>query len=124
LTLLPPAVPLGGSARLSWEMVGSAGRVRTLTVTLEGREEAEYRRGTRTETARSRFYRIELAREQGRAAIRAGGLTVKLPAGSMHSLKARHNKIIWSLKVTGEISRWPDVAEEFPFEVLPAEDRS
>ena len=39
----------------------------------------------------------------------------------MHTFAAPHNKVVWCLKVRGEIPRWPDVDEEFPLEVLPGE---
>jgi hypothetical protein len=37
----------------------------------------------------------------------------------MHTFTAPSNKIIWSLKIKGEIMGWPDVQEEFPIEVTP-----
>jgi hypothetical protein len=37
----------------------------------------------------------------------------------MHSFEAGHNKIIWSLRVHGDIYRWPDVKDEYPIVVLP-----
>ena len=43
-----------------------------------------------------------------------------VPPDTMHSFAARHNKVVWQLKVQGEIPRWPDVDESFDFEVLPA----
>jgi hypothetical protein len=36
----------------------------------------------------------------------------------MHSFAAKNNKIVWTLHVRGEIPRWPDVDDEFPFTVL------
>jgi hypothetical protein len=38
----------------------------------------------------------------------------------MHSFSANNNKIIWTLTVKGEISRWPDVDESFDVTVSPA----
>ena len=37
----------------------------------------------------------------------------------MHSFEADSNKIIWEIKVEGEIARWPDVSQNFPITVDP-----
>jgi hypothetical protein len=37
----------------------------------------------------------------------------------MHSFKSANNKIVWTLQLSGEIPRWPDVSEEFEIDVLP-----
>ena len=42
------------------------------------------------------------------------------PADTMHSFAGENNKIVWSIKVEGEIPIWPDVNEEFEIKVLPA----
>jgi hypothetical protein len=38
----------------------------------------------------------------------------------MHSFEASNNKIVWAVKLHGEIAKWPDVDFEFPITVLPA----
>ncbi|MCZ7648655.1 MAG: hypothetical protein M5U26_25920 [Planctomycetota bacterium] len=43
--------------------------------------------------------------------------TVTLPADAMHSFSAEHNKIVWKLRVQGDIERWPDFDREFPLRV-------
>lgn len=123
LTLTPPSIPLGGSGRLSWTIGGSAGRIHKLTVIVEGREEARYQQGTTTHTARSVFFRATLAEGDQYGGVRRGSAAVTIPAeGTVPSFKAKHNEIIWVVKVKGEIVRWPDVGEEFPFKVLPHEE--
>jgi hypothetical protein len=37
----------------------------------------------------------------------------------MHSLDAPHNKIVWMLRVTGEIKSWPDIDESYALVVQP-----
>ena len=46
-------------------------------------------------------------------------MTVTIPADSMHSFEASNNKIIWAVKLHGDIAKWPDVNLEFPITVLP-----
>jgi hypothetical protein len=117
VTLDPGAVPLGGSARVEWRIDGDATRIRALTVTLEGREEATYRRGTDTVTNRSVFLQRQLARDTNPLA--RGSAKLEVPAETMHSFAAPNNRIVWVIKMHGEIPRWPDVNEELPVEVPP-----
>jgi hypothetical protein len=121
VTLTPAAVPLGGSTRVEWELLGNASRIDALVVTLEAREEAEYQRGTRTETARSTFLRLQVATGDRYGGVQRGSAVVRIPEDAMHSFASRHNKVVWVLKLHGAIAWWPDVNEEFPFEVRPLE---
>ena len=109
----------GEPARLSWRFTGSAGRIRHLKITLEGREEASYRRGTTTHTDRSVFATLVLFDGDRSASIASGEVEVRIPSGSMHTFSGSHNKIIWKLSLAGEIARWPDVGEEFELVVVP-----
>lgn len=110
---------LGGELQLSWVFTGAVNRLRELTISLEAREEAQYRRGTSTYTDKETFFRAQLAKTLDRAEIRAGRCLAVLPAHSVPSLDAPNNKIIWCLKVQGDVARWPDVEDEFPLTVLP-----
>ena len=37
----------------------------------------------------------------------------------MHSFQAAANKIIWEIKIEGEIDRWPDVDQNFLITIRP-----
>jgi hypothetical protein len=37
----------------------------------------------------------------------------------MHTFEAGANKIIWEIKVAGEIVRWPDIDQNFPITIRP-----
>jgi hypothetical protein len=89
------------------------------TITLEGREEATYRRGTSTSTDKSVFASIELARVTHPKEMKRGRVKAAIPAGTMHSFASKNNKFVWELKVVGEIPRWPDVGEEYAIDVKP-----
>ena len=56
ITLSRGSVPLGGSVSFAWELSGAAHRVTGLQMTLRGREEARYRRGTDTQTDTHVFF--------------------------------------------------------------------
>lgn len=119
LAVSAPAVPLGGSVDLAWELTGRSNRVDRLTIKLEGVEESTYRRGTRTYTDKETFATIDILDTSERHELISGEASLKVPADTMHSFKASNNKIIWTLKVHANIPKWPDVKEEFPFVVLP-----
>ena len=119
LVLSRRSIPLGGSADLEWGISGSASRIRQLTITLEGREEATYRRGTSTSTDKNVFRRITLANAAEGAVVAQGRASIPIPPDTVPSFASSNNKIVWAIKVSGEIPRWPDVDEEYTIAVLP-----
>ena len=107
LTLSADSVPVGGSLTLQWQMTGLVSRLRNLKIVLSGREEAHYRRGTSSYTDKNTFYETQIAEANDSNRIERGMATVSIPRNTMHSFIADDNKIIWSLKVTGEIGFFP-----------------
>ncbi|MCM8814078.1 MAG: DUF3592 domain-containing protein [Candidatus Omnitrophica bacterium] len=119
LTLNSDVLSPGGLLKLTWRLQGRAERVARLRILLEGREVAKYRRGTNTVTDTKVFVRVPLVEEQDPASIAGGAREAEIPELIMHSFESAHNKIIWALKVEGEIRRWPDIKEEFSIIILP-----
>jgi hypothetical protein len=115
------SVPLGGMLELEWELQGAWQRLGSLKLTIEGREEATYRRGTKTTTEKHVFETIMVFESGPEGDLRGGRAIVPVPRDAMPSFQAPNNKIVWSLKVHGAIRRWPDVDEQFPLTILPAE---
>ena len=87
---------------------------------MRGREQATYRRGTKTHTDTSTFFEMELYRTGNALDVASGEVGFVLPEDTMHSFEAQNNKIVWSLDLHGDIARWPDVKESFEIFVLPA----
>jgi hypothetical protein len=114
LTLTPGRPRLGEALHLDWRFTGRAGRLDSLRIFLEGREEATYRRGTDTVTEREVFATFNLVNTRNNWEIPRGAAELSIPADTMHSFEAESNKIIWEIKVEGEIARWPDVDQNFP----------
>ena len=118
-------IMLGESLEVEWETAGKVERIRSFRITVEGREEATYARGTTTSTDKETFMVLEVAREleamrgMGAQALRRGKAKIVVPAHAMHSFASNNNKIVWALKVHGEIRLWPDVDEEYELEVEP-----
>ncbi|MCZ6507201.1 MAG: hypothetical protein O7A04_04020, partial [Acidobacteria bacterium] len=123
LTLSRAGVPLGGSAELEWRFAGSVQRLGDLRIWIEGTENATYRRGTKSYTDTEVFSTIEVVARRAGMPLARGNARIEIPAETMHSFEASHNKILWTLKLHASIERWPDVSTEFPFVVLPGDGR-
>jgi len=121
ITLSSSSVPLGGLMQLKWEFSGKSSMIRQLNIVLRAKEEATYRRGTKTHTDRNTFFEMEVYSTQDEREIGFGEVGLAVPSESMHSFEADNNKIIWELEVHGDIAKWPDVKEAFKIMVLPAE---
>ncbi len=119
VVLTPGRLTLGGSADLSWSFIGATGRISRLEIELEGREEADYTRGTDRVTAKEVFATIPLVDVALRSSIASGSTRIEVPAGTMHSFDADDNRIVWVLKLKGTIRRWPDVNEQLPVVIAP-----
>lgn len=113
LNLSPAVLRPGQSLEVAWTMAGAIGRVQRLRIVLEGREEAIYRRGTSTSTDTSAFARFLVAEVSSSLEMEQGTARIRIPEALPPSFHASKNKIIWALKVHGEIPRWPDIIEEY-----------
>lgn len=108
---------LGTECSLEWRLEGRNVTLDKLTIKLEGREAATYTRGTDTTTDHETFFEAVLYDQVPR--IRRGTVTVSIPEKTMPSFKADNNEIEWRISVRGDIPRWPDIREDFPFTVYP-----
>ena len=128
LTLAEGHLTPGARVTLSWRISGAAGRLRKLTIELEGVESARYRSGKSTHADRHVFHTAQVLSEDSlsRPGVLHGGaqnrgdVTLVIPDSTMPSFDAGHNKIEWRLRVRGDIPVWPDVSQDFPLTVFPA----
>jgi len=119
VTVNQRAIALGEPFDIAWDVVGNTARISRLEITLEGREQARYRRGTNTVTDHSTFARLPLTDTDSSSDMASGVASTTIPSDTMHSLKLNDNEIQWRLVVRGHIRRWPDVTEAFDIVVLP-----
>jgi hypothetical protein len=119
VTLSAARVPVGGAVRLHWQFKGSAGRLRSWRIWVEGKESATYRRGTDTHTETHTFARVPVVELTAPSPLGSGEATLSIPAGTMHSFTTDRSKIVWTLRLHGAIARWPDVSEEMELVVEP-----
>ena len=111
---------LGDKLALSWRLNGRTHVLRSLKILIEAREEATYRRGTSTSTDQKPFLKLDLHSSASFAEMNSGQATIALPTNSVPSFKSHNNKIVWAVRVAGDIPRWPDLMEEFVIEVAQA----
>jgi hypothetical protein len=137
----PSAVEISGLPLLPGEVyqvyLCQYGRVvfDTLTIRLNGYEEATYQQGTdiRTERAEIASYAAEPVEVSAQNA--QGGLVaepehplemlcqIQVPFDIMHSFHGANNAVRWKLVVTGEVQKWPTFCRSFPVVVYPRDAR-
>lgn len=124
LVLRPGRLRTGEPSTLAWSFEGRSGRISSLKVTLQGQESARYRRGTDTTTVSNTFFDETLVERLDGSGVTTGEVVVAVPADTMPSFDGGNNKIIWKIKLAGEIRLWPDVSFDFPIDLEPGEDPS
>ncbi len=110
------AVRGGESFHLRWRFRRTVSRFRSLSVWLEGREES-VDAGSRPHA--NVFAKVPIAEVTDPRRIAAGAATAAVPAGLMHSFEAGRNRIVWRIRVHGDIKRRPNLNLVFPFVILP-----
>jgi hypothetical protein len=119
VTIEPGNLYPGSDGQLYWTVRGRAGRIGNLSIKLIGREEATYRRGTKTSTDKKAFFEKELICTGQLQEISDGQVRFSIPQETMHSFESDNNKIVWLVQLHGDIARWPDVSQEYKITILP-----
>lgn len=119
LTLSPGSLKLGETAYLQWRLTGATGGARRLQITLEGKEEVRYRRGTDTHTETKSFATLPIVDSTDSYQMLSGSTGFAVPADTLPSFASENNKVIWTIKAQLEIANWPDSDEEFEILVRP-----
>ena len=92
LTVSSASVPLGKTIRVGWQFTGRTGSMRHLKIEVQGKEVAEYRRGTSGCTDTEKFATIPVVDTEDPFQMETGELTVSMPSNTMHWFEAPHNK--------------------------------
>ncbi|MEX0939011.1 MAG: DUF3592 domain-containing protein [Pirellulales bacterium] len=98
-------------------------RMNSLAILLVCEEEATYRQGTDTRTARQRVFEKQLYRRES-FQVRPGmpfedECELVVPEAAMHSFQSQHNEVKWELLVRGDVAGWPDYERRFSIVVYP-----
>jgi len=113
------AVQLGSNVDIAWEVQGKAERISKLSLEIQGRQSATYRRGTDTVTDVETFEIIPLATVTDFNEMAFGNRSIEIPIDTMHTFEASHNSIKWFVVVHGDIPWSPDINENYEFRVTP-----
>lgn len=119
LSLPAGAASPGETIEVDYAFVGRVGLLRSWKLVLEGREEATYVRGTDRTTDKNVFLTRELYVSEGGLLEPEGRVPLTLPAEVMHSFEAPRNKVIWHLRIEGDVAYLPDIKDEYRIVVLP-----
>jgi hypothetical protein len=99
--------------------------VNSLDVSLKCEERATYRQGTDTRSDRRLVCRQSIFRRENFEISAGEPLSVRcdlhVPAAAMHSFKADHNEVQWTLVVEVNAAGWPHFQRAFPVIVYPPE---
>jgi len=112
-----PVVAVGDELTIDWS-IDRVAKLRSFTIDLEGREEATYQSGRSKYTERKVFATLSVTSQIPPALAPAGSARIVIPA-TMHSFDARNNKVVWVLRVRGDIRHWPDSDDQFPITLAP-----
>jgi hypothetical protein len=114
VTLSAPSIPAGGSTRLHWRLSSGGAGIKRLTIVLEGRQPLAGLKPTVS------LRLVDLTPPQ---TIEEGTVTIAIPADApVSSIESRDpSKLaMWTLRLTGTITVWPDVDVVYPVVITPA----
>lgn len=109
---------------LQWRAGGVTPSIRSLSLQLVAREEADYERpagdATESGTERREFFRRQVARfaRADRRTLSHGSVMVELPAFAF-SFDGGYNRIRWVVALDADVAGWADVSEELELDIAP-----
>ena len=112
-------VRTGEPVGLSWSLSRGARKITRLKIALEGREETVISSGKNSHTSKETFHYEPLVDTSPQEGVAFGSARLAVPEGAMHTFTGSRHKVVWALKVQGEIPAWPDLDDEFALNVEP-----
>ncbi|MDH3981988.1 MAG: DUF3592 domain-containing protein, partial [Kiritimatiellaceae bacterium] len=121
--LTPGNIHLGTSIAMRWRLSGSIERIRSLKITLHClKVTTETRRSggeTKTSVIKTPIFTEELLVTENQSEIAHGTKTFVIPSNQPASRAGNDDGIEWRLSFHGDITRWPDIKEDFKFLIYP-----
>jgi hypothetical protein len=114
VTLSAPSIPAGGTARLHWRLSSGGAGIKRLTIVLEARQPLAGLKPTVS------LRLVDLTPPQ---TIEEGTVTIAIPADApVSSIESRDPSrfAMWTIRLTGTITIWPDVDVIYPVVITPA----
>ncbi len=122
LTANTDQVRPGEGLTLAWVLRGGRKMPEQLRIEFAGTERATYTRGTDTTTDSHDFLQSEIKSTEDRHEIRSGSARYTVPIALVPTLECPRNEIVYEIRFTGRLPRWPDLREQFVIRVLPRAD--
>lgn len=119
LEMFPSRAGPGETVEIAWRFDGRLDRVRSVTITLEGREEARRTGPSGSRSKAAAFRRQQIYRTTDPDRIRAGGTSFRLPDDLVPSFGGRHSRLAWYVSITSGVGRWPHVRQELEYTIVP-----
>ncbi|RKX37532.1 MAG: hypothetical protein DRP64_17030 [Verrucomicrobia bacterium] len=123
--ITPGNIRPGTSVAMRWRTGGRSDRIGKLTVTLQclkiTTETTGSGKNRSTHTVKTPLHETILLETDSQKEIAQGTLQFPIPGEQPPSEPGHDGGIRWQLLFHGDISRWPDLKEELPFIVYPAE---
>jgi hypothetical protein len=113
-------LPTGSTAHLDWHLTGRIDRLKTMTISLRGKEEATCRAGKNRHIDTSIFFKKEIYSAFAPDINQTGQADFDVPVEIMHYFEAEHNNILWEITVNGSIEKWPDIRVEYKIKIVSA----
>ena len=114
-------VALGEQTAVVWEMVGKTSCVKNLKFELNGKQVSEKKSKGQEERhyIEEVFEVIPFYQTCKPAEIKSGSMMLSIPEFTIHSLKSGFDEIVWTIVVTGEIFRWPNLKVGYTIGIVP-----
>ena len=91
----------GDSVSLNWTVSGKVSTISRIRITLEGKEEINYRKGKNNRIERHTIAENEVINHPAPITVQPRQTRVIAPTDAMHTHEGNHNKILWLLHVKG-----------------------
>lgn len=111
---------LGKKINIDFSCTRNLKKLETFHIYLRGREEAVYRKGTKTLSKNSIFLTLDILSNP--SSLSPSGqrqLSVTIPSNTMHSFYAVSNAVSWYFEIKAQVKRGPDIGETFGVHVAP-----
>jgi hypothetical protein len=109
----------GAKVDVGWQIRGSVARMRRLRIFAEGREEFAVPHHGSIRTQVETFMTLPMVDATELSQMREGHAELAIPADARPSTRTSHMRVIWVLRICGDVRRWPNVDEQFEFALLP-----
>ncbi|MCU0857222.1 MAG: DUF3592 domain-containing protein [Pontiellaceae bacterium] len=123
--ITPGDIHPGSSVAMRWRTMGNIDRIEKLVIRLRclrvTTETTGSGKNRHTRIVKTPLYENVLRETGSMSEVAQGTLQFSIPEDQPASVPGNDDGICWQITFNGSISRWPDLKEELPFTVYPAD---